>query len=54
MEAGPNSAIRNLVSKGLHIGPAVGHTGCSSAYYRDLRDVLGSERRLNDTRDGAA
>src|SRR4029077_1138158 len=35
-------------------GKAVGCAGCSSARYRDLGNVLRSERRLNDARDGAA
>src|SRR5215471_231324 len=53
MEAGPDTSIRNLIGKGRHVGKAMGHAGCSSACYRDLRNVLSSERRLNDARDGA-
>src|SRR4029077_18307826 len=53
MEAGPDASIRNFIGKGRHVGKAVGHAGCCGARYRDLRNVLGSERRLNDARDGA-
>ena len=54
MEAGPDTSIRNLMGKGRRVGKAVGHAGCRSARYRDLGNVLGSERRLNDARNAAA
>jgi hypothetical protein len=54
MEAGPDTSICNLFGKGRHVGPTVGYAGCHRAGYRDLGDVLGSERRLDDTRDGTA
>src|SRR5262249_10790956 len=54
MEAGPDASIRNLVGKGRHVGPTVGHAGCGGAGHRDLGDFRGSEHRLHDTRNGAA
>src|SRR5260370_25415888 len=54
VEAGPDASIRNLFGKGRHVGPAVGHAGRGGARHRDLGDVHGSERRLDDRRDGAA
>ena len=54
METGPDSRIRNFLRKGRHAGPAVGDTRCRRAGRRGLGDVHGSERRLDDTRDGAA
>src|ERR1700681_2514073 len=54
MEAGPDTSTRNLVGKGRRVGKAVCHAGCGSTRYRYLRNVLGSERRLNDAGYGAA
>ena len=54
MEAGPDASICDLVGKDYQVGPAVGYAGCRRARYRDLGDVLGSERRLDDTRDATA
>src|SRR5271168_876632 len=54
MEPGPDASICNLFGKGRHVGPTVGYAGCRRASPRDLGDVHGSERRLDDPRDGAA
>src|SRR3981081_1195106 len=54
MEAGPDAGVRNLIGKGRHVGPAVGHAGCRGAGHRNLGDICGSERRLDGTRDAAA
>src|ERR1700730_12427527 len=54
MKAGPDASIRDLFSKSRHVGPAVGHAGSGRAGHRDFGNVLASERRRNDTGDGAA
>jgi hypothetical protein len=54
MEAGPDASICNLFGKGHQVGPTVGYAGGRRAGHRDLGNVVGSEYRLDDTRDGAA
>src|SRR5229473_5716817 len=54
MESGPDASICDLFGKGRHVGPTVGYARCRRAGYGDLRDVYGSEYRLDDTRDAAA
>src|SRR5882672_5684851 len=53
MEAGPDASVCNFFGIGRHVGPTVGYTRCRRAGRRDLGDVEGSERRLDDTRDAA-
>src|SRR5262249_23263379 len=54
VEAGPDASICNFLGKGRHVGPTVGYAGGRRAGYGDLRDIRGSERRLDDTCDAAA
>ena len=54
MEARPDAAICNFVGKGYQVGKAVGYARCRLTRYRDLGDVLGSERRLDNPRDATA
>src|SRR5258705_5232182 len=54
METGPDASICDLFGKGRHVGPTVSDAGCSWAGRRDLGNVRGSERLLDDTRNGAA
>src|SRR5437870_3419851 len=54
MEAGPDASICNLFGESRHVGPAVDYAGCRRASHCDFGDVHGSERRLDNTCDGAA
>src|SRR5262245_47979899 len=49
-----NTGIRYLIGKGRHIRPAMSHPWSSWAGNRNLRNVFGSERRLDDARDSTA
>src|ERR1700747_2009644 len=54
MEAAPDACISSLLSKRRDVGPAVRDTWGRRACHGDLRNLIGSERRLDDTGDGAA
>src|SRR5262245_41739870 len=54
MEAGPDASVCGLFGKGRHAGPTMGDAGSRWACCRDLGDVRGSKRGLDDAHNGSA
>jgi putative tryptophan/tyrosine transport system substrate-binding protein len=54
MKASPNSGVCHFIGKLRHIRPAMGDAGSCCAGDGDLRNVLASESRLDDTGDSSA
>src|SRR5712672_1881718 len=53
MEARPDPRTRDLVRKGLHVGPAPGHAGRRWTRDPNLRDICGPEHRSHHPGDAA-
>jgi hypothetical protein len=54
MKASPNAGVCHFIGKLRHIGPAMGDAGSCCAGDSDIRNVLASKSRLDDSGDSSA